>query len=67
MSDDLKNSMRLWVGTLVGFGLFWAVMHFDVVPNIPDHWLWTMLGIVIALNVIRSIWDHVRRRKVQVS
>ena len=63
MSDDLRNSVLLWVGTLAFFGLFWAALHFDVGPNIPDHWLLPMFGILIALNVIRPIWDFVRKRK----
>lgn len=65
MSDDLKNSILLWAGTLAFFGLFWAALHFGVAPDIPDRWLWPMFGLLLALNVFRSIWDHYRKRKVE--
>jgi len=66
MSRDAKNSILLWVGTLVVVGLFWASLHFDIGPNIPDRWLWPMLGIVFALNVLKSVWDLVRKRRANV-
>jgi hypothetical protein len=63
MSRDAKNSILLWVGTLVVVGLFWASLHFDIGPNIPDRWLWPMLGIVFALNVLKSVWSLFRKRQ----
>jgi hypothetical protein len=65
MGDDLKNSILLWAGTLAFFGLFWAALHFDVGRDFPDHWVLPMFGVLVALNVLRSIWDHFRKRKVQ--
>lgn len=67
MSRDAKNSILLWVGTLVLAGLLWACLHFDVGVDIPDRWLWPMLGIVIGLNVVKWIWDFFRKRNADVS
>ena len=66
MSRDAKNSIFLWVGTLVGVGLFWAFVHFDIGANVPDRWLWPILGIVIGANVLKSVWDFFRKRKADV-
>jgi len=66
MSRDAKNSILLWVGTLVVVGLFWASRHFDIGPDIPDRWLWPMLGIVFALNVLKSVWSLFRKRQANV-
>ena len=64
MSRDLKNSILLWVGTLAVFGLFWAALRFDVGPDIPDQWNTPILGTLIALILLRGVWDHFRKRKV---
>lgn len=66
MGKDLKNSILLWAGTLVFIGLFWAALHFDVAASIPDRWLWPMFGIMIGLNVLKSVWDYFRKRKATV-
>ena len=67
MSRDAKNSILLWVGTLIGVALFWAFVHFDVASNVPDRWLWPILGIVIIANVLKSVWDFFRRRKAKLT
>lgn len=66
MSQDAKNSILLWVGTLVFFGLFWASLHYDIGPQIPDRWQGPLLGVVIGLNVLKLAWDHIRKRKASV-
>lgn len=66
MSRDARNSILLWLGTLAFVGLFWASLHFDIGAKIPDRWLWPMLGIVIGVNVLKSIWDFFRTRKAEV-
>ncbi len=66
MSRDARNSILLWVGTLVFMGLFWAGVHFNIGANIPDRWLWPMVGIVVSMNILRSIWDFFRKHKAEV-
>lgn len=63
MSRDAKNSILLWAGTLAFVGLFWAGLHFEIGPRIPDRWLGPVLGIVIGLNLLKFLWDFVRKRK----
>ncbi len=67
MSQDAKNSIFLWAGTLVFVGLFWAALHFDIGPDIPDSWLGPMLAIVIGANVVRSAWDYFSKRRGNLS
>ena len=66
MSRDAKNSIILWAGTLALVGVFWAFLHFDIGADLPDRWLWPMLGIVMGVNVVKSIWDYFRRRNAKV-
>ncbi|GAA0203439.1 hypothetical protein QOZ96_002145 [Brevundimonas nasdae] len=66
MSRDARNSILLWVGTLVFMGLFWAGTHFNIGANIPDRWLWPMLGIVVSMDILRSIRDFFRKQKAEV-
>jgi membrane protein DedA with SNARE-associated domain len=65
MSEDLKNSILLWVGTVVFVGLFWASLQVDVIPDIPTYWNWAIPGILIVLNVLKAIWDCARKRKAR--
>lgn len=65
MSRDAKNSIILWIGTLAFFGVFWAFLHFDIGAEIPDRWLWPMMGILVVVNVVTSIWDYFRRRNAK--
>ncbi len=53
MSPDLRNSIFLWVGTIVLVGLFWAMLKFDFLADVPDSWVWPVTG---ALAVINAIW-----------
>ena len=66
MNRDAKNSILLWVGSLVVVGLLWAVVHFDIGANIPDRWIFPMLGMVIGVNVVKSIWDFFQKRKADL-
>ncbi len=66
MSRDARNSILLWVGTLVFMGLFWAGVHFNIGVNIPDRWLWSMVGIVVSVDILRSIWGFFRKHKAEV-
>jgi hypothetical protein len=62
MSRDAKNSIGLWVGTVVFMGLFWATLHFGAFRGIPDSWIKPMLGAALALNAVSIIWDLLRRK-----
>jgi hypothetical protein len=66
MSRDAKSSIILWTGTLAFVVVFWAFLHFNIGADIPDRWLWPMVGIVIGANVVKSIWDYCRRRNAKV-
>ncbi|MFA7264475.1 MAG: hypothetical protein WC068_15760 [Caulobacter sp.] len=63
MSRDAKNSILLWIGALVLAGLFWAALHFDIGAGIPDRWLWPVIGVLIAVDVLLAAWGYLRKRK----
>lgn len=65
MSRDAKNSIILWAGTLAFVGVLWALLHFDVGANIPDRWLWPVVGTLMGVNVVKSIWDYFRHRNAK--
>jgi len=66
MSQDAKNSILLWVGTLVFFGLFWAAVHYEIGPEIPRSWQVPLLFLLIGLNVAKAAWTFIRNRKSSV-
>ena len=63
MSRDAKNSILLWIGSLAFVGLFWAALHFDIAPAIPDRWLWPAVGAIVAVDVVLTIRGRFRKRK----
>jgi len=66
MSRDARNSIILWAGTLAFIGVFWVFLHFDIGADIPDHWLWPTVGVLIGVDVVKSIWDYFRSRAAKV-
>ena len=66
MNQDAKNSILLWVGTLLLFGLVWASFQYDIVPHIPDRWRDTLLILPIGFHVVRWAWSYIRKRKADV-
>ena len=65
MSQDARNSIFLWIGSLAVLGLLWANLSFDLplAPNIPDKWLWIVVGIVVFVNVATEIANYRERRR----
>jgi len=64
MTADVRNSIYLWVGGLAFFALFWAGLHFDLLGWVPDKWLWPVLGVILAINLVQSIWQFWKRRRL---
>lgn len=62
MSDDARNSIYLWVSTLVLFGAFWASVHLDLFDGIPDTWLWPVVYVLLVINVVQTVWGFWQRR-----
>ena len=62
MSEDARNSIYLWVGALTCFGLLWAALHFDLLVGVPNEWLWPVVGIIVAINMLQTVWDFWKRR-----
>jgi hypothetical protein len=65
MTTDARNSIFLWVGGLVFFGVFWAALRFDVLSgheSALDPWLLPLLGAVGFINLAKLLWGLRKRR-----
>ncbi|TXC68193.1 hypothetical protein FSZ31_10885 [Sphingorhabdus soli] len=62
MSEDGRNSVYLWIGSLALFGAFWASLHFNLFDGISDTWLWPIVMVLVAINVAQTIWGFWQRR-----
>ncbi|MDP4539576.1 hypothetical protein Q9K01_08080 [Qipengyuania sp. DY56-A-20] len=62
MSEDGRNSVYLWLGTLTLFGAVWASLHFDLFEGISDTWLWPVLTVTIVANLVQTVWGFWQRR-----
>ena len=61
MSEDARNSVYLWLSTLVFFGAFWACLHFHLLEGISDTWLWPVFTALLVVNVVqtvRGVWQR---------
>lgn len=59
MSEDARNSIYLWTGSIAFFAYFWATTSFDLLPQIPDDWFLPLIGLFLLVNVadfIRLLW-----------
>ena len=65
MSEDARNSIKLWAGGIASALLFWAASHFDVLAGVPDEWIWLVVGILIGFNILQSIWVALRRHSIK--
>lgn len=60
MSPDARNSLRLWIGVTVIFGLFWATLRFDLLPERSPgrpHPIFIILGAIILGKFAWNIWQ----------
>ena len=62
MGEDARNSVYLWLSTLVFFGASWACIHFDLLEGISDTLLWAVLTVLLVVNVVQFVWGFWQRR-----
>ncbi len=65
MSQDARNSIYLWIGSLAVFGFLWANISFDFLPvlDVPDDWLWPILAMIVLMNVAGEIANYRGRQR----
>jgi hypothetical protein len=61
MSEDGRNSIYLWLGTVTVFGAFWAFLHFDWFEGISDDWLWPAVTVLLVVNGVQTVWSFWQR------
>jgi hypothetical protein len=54
MSEDVRDSLRLWAGALAFFAFIWLALKSDWASYLPDYPLWLvpllgLLGSIIGL------------------
>ncbi|MBO9712805.1 hypothetical protein [Sphingomonas sp.] len=62
MSEDLRNSILLWVGGIAIFGVLWLSLRFDLLRGLPEGFGQAALAFVILVQLVqlcRFLW---RRR-----
>ena len=62
MSSDLRNSIRLWMGALLVFGLFWGGLHFKWFDGLSKTWIGDIGVGLGAVNLARLFWGLWQRR-----
>lgn len=60
MSPDARNSILLWVGALVCFGLGWAALQIDTPERTP--WLSGLFTLIGGVNLARFFFGIWQRR-----
>lgn len=51
MSEDGRNGIYLWAGSIAVFAYLWATLTFDFIPTIPDNWFATVMGAFLLVNL----------------
>ena len=62
MSEDLRNSIYLWVGGIALALLSWTCLRFDLLKVIPVEWVQGALIVMLGLNILQSLYFFLRRR-----
>ena len=55
MSEDLRNSLKLWAGGIAFIAIFWMVSRSNllngVIERVPPKWFWLVIGLVAIWNI----------------
>jgi hypothetical protein len=66
MSEDVRNSIKLWAGGIAFMAIFWIGIRLDLLQSLSDEvpagWLWLGMGILAVWNLGRIGWGFWRRR-----
>ena len=65
MSDDLRNSLKLWAGGIAFIAIFWALLRSDVLKGlteeVPSQWFWIVIGVIGIWNIAQMgfcLWQR---------
>lgn len=66
MSEDLRDSLRLWVGGLALMAAVWVALRLDLMKSladrIPANWFWLGMGVLAIWNGAQLGWGLWQRR-----
>jgi hypothetical protein len=66
VTNDLRNSLKLWGGGILFAALFWLTLHFDLLGGLTDDvtpdWFWFAVGLLAMLNLAQFAWGLWQRR-----
>ena len=65
MSEDLRNSLSMWVGGIALALLFWLLLHFDVFAGVPQKYVQGIGLLVVAVNLVQIVLFFLKRRRTK--
>lgn len=66
MSDDLRNSLKLWAGGIAFIAIFWVASRSNllngVTEKVPSKWFWLVIGLLGIWNLGQFAFGLWQRR-----
>jgi len=62
MSDDLRNSIYLWVAAILACGLIFGTPHLGFLDGLAESWVGQALQVLGILGFGRAVWKLWARR-----
>jgi len=62
MSEDLRNSLKLWAGSIAFIGISWVVLRSNLLGDVPTEWFWIGIGVAAIWNLGQFGWGLWQRR-----
>ena len=66
MSEDLRNSLKLWAGGIAFIAIFWVLLRSDVLngltEKVPSQWFWVVIGFIGIWNIAQVSFGLWQRR-----
>jgi len=63
ISEDLRNSLSMWVGGIALALIYWAALHFDVFAGVPQKYVQGVGLLILAVNLIQIARFFSKRRQ----
>ena len=66
MTDDLRDSLKLWCGGIAFSALFWLTLHFNLLgrlsDKVPAYWFGLAVAVLALFNLTQLGWGLWQRR-----
>ena len=66
VTDDLRDSLKLWCGGIAFSALFWLTLHFNLLgrlsDKVPAYWFGLAVAVLALFNLTQLGWGLWQRR-----